>query len=241
MNIFFAPDIEKTPFLLEEESQHAVKVLRMKLGDKIHVIDGIGGLFEAEITNLHPKHCEIKIIQKTAEYGKRNHYLHIAIAPTKNIERTEWFIEKAVEIGIDEITPVACRFSERKILKTERLQKIILSAAKQSLKAYLPKLNELTDFNKIAKCSFSGDKFIAHCYESEKQLLQNAYEKQQNVIILIGPEGDFSKEEVELAIKDGFQPISLGNSRLRTETAGVVACHTINLLNENPNRFLENC
>ena len=251
MNIFYAPDIEKTPFLPEEESQHAVKVLRMKSGDRIHVIDGAGGLFEAEITNLHQKHCEVKIIQKTLEYGKRNHFLHIAIAPTKNIERTEWFVEKAVEMGIDEITPIVCRFSERKILKPERLQKIILSAAKQSLKAYLPKLNGICGFEEFIRSlsvirslsevearpdtlrlRSANDKYIAHCYEGKKTLLQNAYKQGDSALILIGPEGDFSKEEVELAVKNGFQPISLGNSRLRTETAGIAACHTINLLNE---------
>jgi len=231
MNLFYAPDIEETPFLPEDESQHTVKVLRMKPGERIHVIDGAGGLYEAEITNIHPKHCEVKIIQKTAEYGKRNHYLHIAIAPTKNMERMEWFVEKAVEIGIDEITPLACRFSERKVLNTARLQKIILSAAKQSLKAYLPKLNEMTDFRAVAGAA-GGNKYMAHCHEGEKTLLQNACRQGSPALVLIGPEGDFSREEIALATGNGFQPVSLGSSRLRTETAGIVACHTVNLLNE---------
>ena len=256
MNIFYAPDIDKIPFLPEEESQHAVKVLRMKSGEKIHIIDGMGGLYEAEIANLHPRYCEIQIIKKTPEYGKRNHHLHIAIAPTKNIERFEWFLEKATEIGIDEITPIICRFSERKILKTERLQKIILSAAKQSLKTYLPRLNDVCSFEEfitsqqsviaglthnphrigincqeIAGQARNDNKYIAHCHDDEKTLLQNAYQRGDSALILIGPEGDFSKEEVELAIEKGFKPISLGNGRLRTETAGIAACHTINLLN----------
>ncbi|MDR0873585.1 MAG: 16S rRNA (uracil(1498)-N(3))-methyltransferase [Prevotellaceae bacterium] len=232
MTIFYAPDIEKSPFLPEEESQHAVKVLRMKSGDKICVIDGAGGLYEAEIALPHPKHCEVKILQKTAEYGKRNHYLHIGIAPTKNIERLEWFVEKAVEIGIDEITPIVCQHSERKVLKTERLQKIILAAAKQSLKAYLPRLNDIVTFEKLINTPFLGNKYIAHCYEEERELLQNIYTKGQSALILIGAEGDFSREEVQAALKNGFLPVSLGNSRLRTETAGVVACHTVNLINE---------
>ncbi|GHT31560.1 ribosomal RNA small subunit methyltransferase E [Bacteroidia bacterium] len=232
MTIFYAPDIEKSPFLPEEESQHAVKVLRMKSGERICVIDGAGGLYEAEIALPHAKYCEVKILQKTAEYGKRNHYLHIGIAPTKNIERLEWFVEKAVEIGIDEITPIVCQHSERKVLKTGRLQKIILAAAKQSLKAYLPKLNDIVTFEKLINTPFLGNKYIAHCYEEERKLLQNIYPKGQSALILIGAEGDFSREEVQAALKNGFLPVSLGNSRLRTETAGVVACHTVNLINE---------
>lgn len=233
MNLFYVPDIEKTPFLPEEEAAHAVKVLRMKSGDQLFAIDGKGGFFEAEIVNPHPKHCEINIINKKSNFNKRNHYLHIAIAPTKNIERLEWFLEKATEIGIDEITPIICRFSERKNIKNERLEKVIVSAMKQSLKAYLPILNPLTTFDDFLRNQQENTaKFVAHCYEDEKKLLKNAYEKGQNAIILIGPEGDFSKEEVEKALNNNFNPISLGNSRLRTETAGVVACHTINLLNE---------
>jgi len=239
MNLFYVPDIEKTPFLPEEESAHAVKVLRMKSGERLFAIDGKGGFYEAEITNPHPKHCEVKIINKTTDFNKRNHYLHVAIAPTKNIERLEWFLEKATEIGIDEITPVVCRFSERKIIKPERLEKVIVSAMKQSVRAYLPKLNEICSFAEFltsppALSTREGalGRYIAHCYESEKKLLQHVYTKGSNALILIGPEGDFSQEEVNAALECNFTPVSLGNSRLRTETAGVVACHTINLLNE---------
>ena len=232
MNIFYAPDILCEQVLSEEESAHAVRVLRLQAGDKIEVVDGAGGFYKAVIVNPHPKRCSFEIIEKTGEYGKRDFKLHIAIAPTKNIERYEWFIEKAVEIGIDEITPLLCRFSERKIIKPERLEKIIVSAAKQSLKAYFPKLNPMVSFDDFIKSQNASQKFIAHCYEEEKILLQNIYRKTSDVIVLIGPEGDFSVEEVQKAIKLHFKPVSLGSSRLRTETAGVVACHTIMMMNE---------
>jgi 16S rRNA (uracil1498-N3)-methyltransferase len=218
--------------LPEEESQHAVKVLRMQAGEIIHLVNGQGGLFEAEIINPHPKRCEVKIINSEYEYGKRTFHLHIAIAPTKMNERMEWFLEKATEIGIDEITPVICRYSERKELKLPRMEKITVAAMKQSVKAYLPKLNEPCSFEHVLKNAIASQKFIAHCHEDEKILLKDAYAKGSDVLILIGPEGDFSKEEIEHALKAGYKPVSLGNSRLRTETAGVVACHTVNLLNE---------
>ena len=158
--------------------------------------------------------------------------LHIAISPTKNIERLAWFLEKSTEIGIDVLTPVVCRFSERKIVKEERLHKIIVAAAKQSLKAYFPKLNPMITFDELMKNYQASQKFIAHCYEEDKKLFQNEIKPSSDVLILIGPEGDFSKEEVQKAISLGFVPVSLGNSRLRTETAGVVACHTVAVINQ---------
>lgn len=232
MALFYVPNLAAGNVLPEEESQHAVKVLRLQNGDKITVVDGIGGYYEAIITNPHPKYCGFEIIEAKTEFGKRDYKLHIAIAPTKNIERLEWFIEKATEIGIDEITPVICRFAERKIVKKERLEKIIVSAAKQSVKAYFPKLNPLCTFVELMKNHQASQKFIAHCYNQDKPLLQTEIKKATDVLILIGPEGDFSLEEVENAISKGFIPISLGESRLRTETAGVVACHTVALLNQ---------
>lgn len=232
MALFYVPNLASAHVLPEEESQHAVKVLRLQVGDAITVVDGVGGFYKARITNPHPKHCLFEIIETVLEFGKKDYKLHIAIAPTKNIERLEWFIEKATEIGIDEITPFVCRFSERKIIKAERLEKIIISAAKQSVKAYFPTLNPLCTFDELMKNHQSSQKFIAHCYEEDKKLLQNEIKKSSDVLILIGPEGDFSKEEVQKAISLGFVPVSLGNSRLRTETAGVVACHTVNLKNE---------
>jgi 16S rRNA (uracil1498-N3)-methyltransferase len=232
MTLFYCPTLATVPVLSEEESQHAVKVLRLQSGDEIVVVDGVGGYHKARITNPHHKRCGFEILETTAEYGKRNFRLHIAIAPTKNIERLEWFIEKATEIGIDEITPIICRFSERKIVKEERLEKIVVSAAKQSVKAYFPVLNPLCTFDELLKKSTASQKFIAHCYEEDKRLLQTEIEKGSDVLVLIGPEGDFSKEEVEKALATGFRPVSLGTSRLRTETAGVVACHTVTLIND---------
>ena len=160
------------------------------------------------------------------------YHLHIAIAPTKNMDRLEWFVEKATEIGISEITPLLCRYSERKVVKLERINKIIVSAMKQSKKSLLPQLNEMISFNDfIKKCEGHDNCFIAHCYNQNKQSLSQLYLKGNDATIVIGPEGDFSEEEVESALKNGFSPITLGESRLRTETAGIVACHTIQLLN----------
>ena len=156
----------------------------------------------------------------------------MAVAPTKNIDRFEWFLEKSTEIGIDEITPLLTEHSERKIIKPERLEKVIIAAMKQSLKAYKPKLNELTPFRKIIAANSFEEKYIAHCYDGEKQGLKTIAGKGKNILILIGPEGDFSTDEIKVARETGFTEISLGNSRLRTETAGVVACHIINLVNE---------
>lgn len=232
--LFYTPAYngkDQNYILPEEESQHAVKVLRMQAGERLHLVDGKGGLFEAEIVNPHPKRCELKILSSVFEFGKRDFHVHIAIAPTKMNERLEWFLEKATEIGIDEITPVICRYSERKEVKSARMEKILVAAMKQSVKAYLPKLNEACTFEQLLK-ETGSHKFIAHCYEGEKQLLKDVYAKGSDVLVLIGPEGDFSTEEVQKAIQAGFIPVSLGNSRLRTETAGIVACHTINLQNE---------
>ena len=230
--MFYCPDILHSFTLSEEESQHAVRVLRLQTGDELELVDGAGGYYKAVISNPHPKHCEFVIKETFTEFGKRDYRLHIAIAPTKNIERLEWFIEKCTEIGIDEITPVICRFSERKIIKPERLEKIIVSAAKQSLKAYFPILNPMCSFRDFIQQTTVSQKFIAHCYEQDKQLLQRVYQKSFDAVILIGPEGDFSPEEVQKAIQHHYQPVSLGNSRLRTETAGIAACHTVALMNE---------
>ena len=230
--MFYCPDILHSFTLSEEESQHAVRVLRLQAGDELEVVDGAGGYYLAVVTNPHPKHCEFQIKETITEYGKRDYRLQIAIAPTKNIERLEWFIEKCTEIGVDEITPIFCRFSERKIIKPERLEKIIVSAAKQSLKAYFPILNPMCSFRDFIQQTTVSQKFIAHCYEQDKQLLQRVYQKSSDAVILIGPEGDFSPEEVQAAIQHQFQPVSLGSSRLRTETAGIAACHTVALMNE---------
>lgn len=226
MYLFYCPDIEKQHTLSEEESAHCVRVLRYSVGDEILITDGRGTTYTARITNPHPKHCDFEILSAEKQLPHHSFHLHIAIAPTKNIERMEWAIEKCVEIGVDEITPLLCRFSERKQLRTDRLQKIILSAAKQSLTPYLPKLNELTPYDTFVKGAKEETKYIAHCYKDEKRDLMNEVQAGKSVLVLIGPEGDFSEQEVQLALEWGFVPVSLGNSRLRTETAAIVACHT---------------
>jgi 16S rRNA (uracil1498-N3)-methyltransferase len=233
MQLFYVPNVAENEIVLDEtESKHAIRVLRLNVGDKIQLVNGKGGFFLAEITQPHPKKCKLSILESHTEFGKRRFNLHMAIAPTKNIDRFEWFLEKATEIGIDEITPVLCEHSERKTIKPDRLEKILVSAMKQSLKAYLPKLNPMVSFNEFLIKNEGEQKYIAHCNEGEKEHLQNEVEKEKSVTILIGPEGDFSPEEVEQAKKNGFCEISLGSSRLRTETAAIVACHIVNLVNE---------
>jgi 16S rRNA (uracil1498-N3)-methyltransferase len=230
MLLFYQSNIEKTPILSEEDSRHCVKVLRKNIKDKIHVVDGVGGLFECEIIKAHEKKCEVRILSVEREFEKRQHYLNIAIAPTKNADRIEYFIEKCVEIGIDEITLIQTKHSERKNQKTERLEKIAISAMKQSLKAYLPKVNELVDFDNFIKTANFEAKFVAHLTDDAKPLKDVAANKKE-VLLLIGPEGDFAQDEIVLAQNFGFQLVTLGNSRLRTETAGVVACAIVNAFN----------
>lgn len=233
MYLFYCPDIEKQQTLSEEESAHCVRVLRYSAGDEILLTDGRGTTYTARITNPHPKHCDFEIISREKQEPHHAFHLHIAVAPTKNIERLEWAIEKCVEIGVDEITPLLCRFSERKQLRLDRLEKIILSAAKQSLTPYLPVLHDLTPYDEFIKSQSQGQQnFIAHCYKEDKRQLKSEIEQGRDVLVLIGPEGDFSEQEVADALSLGFIPVSLGNSRLRTETAAVVACHTAVLINE---------
>lgn len=231
MALFYVPKLAEACVLPEEESIHAIKVLRLKSGDSIQIMDGVGGYFNAKITTAHHKHCSFEIIDSILDSSLRDYKLHIAIAPTKNIERLEWFIEKATEIGIDEITPIFCRNSERKVVKEERLEKIIISAAKQSLKSHFPILNPPCSFDLFVKKFQADQKFIAHCYNDEKAILKSVLKKGSSVIILIGPEGDFSIEEVKEAKNCNYLPISLGESRLRTETAGIVACCSVALVN----------
>ncbi|WP_183575340.1 16S rRNA (uracil(1498)-N(3))-methyltransferase [Mucilaginibacter sp. X5P1] len=234
MHLFYTPDIEPSHpqyFLSEEESKHAVRVLRLNVGDKVQLIDGRGGLYTAEIKDAHPKRTILQITDVVTGFNKRNHYLHIAIAPTKNIERLEWFLEKATEIGIDEISLIICQRSERKEAKVDRLNKIITSAIKQSLKAYHPVLNEPEPLSKLLSRSFDGQKFIAHCEESDKTSLKQDISLNGKYLILIGPEGDFSPKEIEDALHNDYKAITLGQSRLRTETAALEACFEVNFLN----------
>lgn len=232
MHVFYTPDIQVSNELPEEEAQHCTRVLRLNIGDEITLTDGKGNFYQAEITAATNKRCQVAIKETRYQEPLWPCHLHIAMAPTKNMDRNEWFAEKATEIGLDELTFLNCRFSERKVIKTERISKILVSAIKQSLKTRLPKLNEMTDFHTFIQQDFKGQKFIAHCYEGEKKQLKEALTPGEDALVLIGPEGDFSEEEVQKAIEHGFVPISLGKSRLRTETAALVACHTLNLMNQ---------
>jgi len=233
MQLFYVPNISGTEIVLDEtESKHAVRVLRLQNGNYVEIIDGEGGFYKAKITDANPKKCRLIIVESQKEFGKKDFHLHIAIAPTKNIDRFEWFLEKATEIGIDEITPLLTSHSERKVVNHERLEKILVSAMKQSLKAYLPKLNNLSTFKELIINNKTENKYIAYCDEIQKTHLKDLVLSEKNTLILIGPEGDFSADEVKLAIENGFSVVSLGNSRLRTETAGIVACHIVNLANE---------
>ena len=233
MKLFYTPEIdnEKTFTLSENESKHAIRVLRLKKHDTINLINGKGSFYEAIISDDNPKKCEVIITSIQKEILNKP-ILHIAIAPTKNNDRTEWFIEKCTEIGITKITPTLCSNSERKKIKQERFKKTAISAMKQSLKATLPIVNDLTNFKELINSPFNGGKYIAHCYKNEQKHFKDIYQKGENALILIGPEGDFSEEEVTLAKSNGYEPITFGESRLRTETAGIVACTTFNLINE---------
>lgn len=232
MHVFYTPDIQKKSELPEEEAQHCTRVLRLNTGDEITLTDGIGNFYHAKIDIATNKHCLVNIIEKVTQNPLWEGHLHIAMAPTKNIDRTEWFVEKATEIGFNELTFLNCRFSERKRIKIERISKILISAIKQSLKARVPIVNELTFFDKFITQPLKGQKYIAHCYDGDKNYLKDIIIKGADATILIGPEGDFSEEEIEKAIANGFIPISLGPSRLRTETAAIVACHIFNLKNQ---------
>jgi 16S rRNA (uracil1498-N3)-methyltransferase len=235
MNVFFASEIKnKIALLSSEESTHCIRVLRLNKGDKVQIIDGKGGFFSGSILVPDAKQCKIQLLEEIVHQKYKNYSIHIAIAPTKSIARFEWFVEKAVEIGIDVITPLLCHRSERKTIRTERFHKLVISSMKQALVPYLPKFNELTSFNKLITniTATAYNRFIANCDKTEKRSLKDVLAPQSNVIILIGPEGDFTAAEIELAISHGFIPVNLGNNRLRTETAGIIACHTINLLND---------
>ncbi|WP_299126925.1 16S rRNA (uracil(1498)-N(3))-methyltransferase [uncultured Winogradskyella sp.] len=215
----------------KDESRHIVKVLRKKIGDALHITNGKGWLFEATLTLADLKHCCVTITSKRLQ-PKRNFNLHLAVAPTKMNDRYEWFLEKATEIGIEEITPIICDNSERKIVKLERFEKIIQSAMKQSLQYYLPKLNKPVHFKDFITKDVSDHKFIAHCEDTNKKSLKSQLTKENDITILIGPEGDFSPIEIELALKANYIPITLGTTRLRTETAAITACHSVSFSNE---------
>jgi len=231
MIIFYAPFLSTCSELPEEESGHVVRVLRHTVGDEIDVVDGNGMWYHCRIASANPKHCSVEILSSHSD-SHWPYRVELAIGPTKNLDRMEWWLEKSVEIGLDRFVPLRCRFSERKELKTERLRKIAIAAMKQSLKATLPQIDEMTDFKRFIEEPFDGQKFIAHCMDNQpRHLLSHLVQKGRDVRILIGPEGDFSQDEVSFALQNGYLPISLGDQRLRTETAALVSVHTVHLIN----------
>ena len=233
MQLFYNPNISENDSVFsfdKDESRHIVKVLRKKSGDQLHITNGKGWLFEAELISADAKHCSVNITSKSLQ-PKRNFHLHLAVAPTKMNDRYEWFLEKATEIGIEEITPIICDNSERKVVKLERFERIIQSAMKQSLQCYLPKLNAPTAFQDFVNQEFSGQKFIAHCEETDKKSLKSELKTNEDCILLIGPEGDFSVKEIEMALAANYIPVTLGDTRLRTETAAITACHSVAFAN----------
>ncbi len=235
MQLFYNININETTenFSFDkEESKHIIKVLRKKDTDILYVTNGLGLLFKTEITLASDSKCTVKIISFEKSAPSKYH-LHLAVAPTKMNDRFEWFLEKATEIGIHEITPIICDRSERKIINTERFDKIILTAMKQCNQLYLPKLNSAMTFKEFVKLKNEGLQLVAHCEETDKKTLKSVLVPNENITILIGPEGDFSEKEIEAAIENNYIPVSLGNSRLRTETAAIVACHSVVFVNEN--------
>ena len=234
MQLFYAPDVTLPLYTLnDEESKHCVRVLRLRQGDTLHLTDGRGSLHRCEIVEAHQHHCTVKIVETQSEYGRRPYSLTMAVAPTKNIDRYEWFLEKATEVGVDRIVPIECDHSERRTIKHEREERVITSAVKQSIKAYHPTLDEMTDIKKLISAPFEGRKFIAHCDSSfeKRDYLPSIIKKTENILILIGPEGDFSPEEIKFALENGFEAISLGNQRLRTGTAAVAATVMVATIN----------
>ena len=234
MQLFYTPDLDKNAAQFtfpEDESKHIVKVLRKKQNDILHITNGRGLLFEARITGANPKKCSVQIISETKKYKKR-HWFHLVVAPTKSNDRFEWFLEKATEIGVSEITPIICERSERKIVKYERLQKVVQAAMKQSLRSYLPKLNDAITLKEFLAQERTGLQFIAHCAEYGRVDLKRRIAPDHDITVLIGPEGDFSDTEVLAAKKRGFVAVSLGEARLRTETAAIVACTTVHIIND---------
>ncbi len=232
MHLFYAPGLTDQPefTLSPEESHHAVRVLRLVQGDPVVLVNGCGGWYSAVIAYPDPRNCPVEITESKQGIGKPGYELHVAMAPTRQIDRFEWFIEKATEIGITSITPIICSRSERKEVKTDRLIKVAIAAMKQSLTAYHPAIHSLSSFKQFVSRPAAGSKWIAHCNPGNKNWLDESLQKDQPWTILIGPEGDFTPAEVELAGEAGYLPLTLGTSRLRTETAGLVAVQTVNWL-----------
>ena len=234
MQLFYNPTITESTETFsfdKEESKHIIKVLRKKDTDILFVTNGLGFLFKTEITLASDNKCTVKILSFEKAAASKFH-LHLVVAPTKMNDRYEWFLEKATEIGIHEITPIICDHSERKVINKERFDKILLAAMKQSNELYLPKLNDAITFKEFIKLESDGLKLIAHCEETDKKTLKSVLKPNESVTLLIGPEGDFSEKEIVSALENNFIPVSLGNTRLRTETAAIVACHSVVFVNE---------
>ena len=236
---FYVPDAGNRTELPEDEAKHATRVLRLSVGDELLLMDGNGCFFRAEITVATGHRCLYKVLETMPQERAWEGHIHLAMAPTKLNDRTEWFAEKATEIGMDELSFLDCRFSERRVIKCERIDKILISAVKQSHKAWKPVLNEMTPFERFVKAEREGDKFICHCYNeedieegAEKPFLMDVLQRGVETTVLIGPEGDFSVDEVKLALQNGYRSVSLGTSRLRTETAALVAVHMMQLKNQ---------
>jgi 16S rRNA (uracil1498-N3)-methyltransferase len=237
MHLFYTPDINTSTYTLsEEESKHCIKVLRLVEGDRIYLVDGRGGFYETHIIEAHPKRCMVQVLDVKLNYGKRNYYLHLAISPLKSLDRFEWFLEKATELGIDEITPIITQRSEKREIKLERCNKIIEAAMKQSKKAFHPKLNDYIAYPKFINNNSDDEsiKLIAHCLDAEKKKLTEIFNTEpRKYLILIGPEGDFTEKEIKMAADKKFDALDLGEARLRTETAAIKACALIAFINEN--------
>jgi 16S rRNA (uracil1498-N3)-methyltransferase len=239
MQVFYSTEFEGNICTLnEDESAHCIRVLRLVRGNAIHIIDGKGGFYEATITEAHSKCCKAQIISAEQEFGKRNYCLHIGIAPPKNVDRYDCFLEKATEIGVDCITPLLCERSERRVVKHEHSQKILIAASKQSLSAYVPELQVMTAFTEFVQRPFAGKKYIAHCnsdatisfYKDIENDIDTDIKNERNILVLIGAEGDFSSSEIALAQQYGFVGVNLGKRRLRTETAGIAVCHALAMI-----------
>ena len=237
IRFFYDPQISGE--LPEDEAKHATRVLRLSAGDELLLMDGNGIFFRAEITVADNHRCLYRILEDMPQERAWEGHIHLAMAPTKLNDRVEWFAEKATEIGMDELSFLDCRFSERRIIKCERIDKILISAVKQSHKAWKPVLNEMTSFERFVKAERKGDKFICHCYDqedieegTEKPFLMDVLKRGVASTVLIGPEGDFSVDEVKLALQHGYRSVSLGTSRLRTETSALVAVHMMQLINQ---------
>ena len=233
MQLFYAPGIIPPAYTLsDEESRHAVKVLRLGAGSRLHLVDGRGTLYEAEVVTPSPRGCEVRVVSSVSRFGARDYRLTMGVAPTKNGERFEWFLEKATEVGLDAVVPLECDNSERRVFKPERAAKVVASAMKQSLKAYLPVLEPLTPLREVLERPIDGVKLIAHCRPEGRRIpITEALPPRTEALVLIGPEGDFTAEEVDLALRNGFVPVSLGQSRLRTETAALAAVMAAYLTN----------